>query len=422
MASEATIAKEVDGILLAWRVRATRVVMMIASVIMLVPLLAILAGRVLELPWSIRAFCLFLYLPLLGATFLPCCRQACRVGVLCSALSAVGALQLAVGQLIGNGRIFLLLLPLFMLVLAGARAGWGAAALSTVLFTVVPLLTRTAFASDWPHVEGSGAPLLYWFFQEVFWLGALVPLMTLFTLFLTLQRRTMIAERLALRHLEQETADRRRLEAEVVRIGEMERQRFGAELHDGLCQYVAAALLNSTALKLRLDDAGSAEAAAAGKIQRVLEEAMEMARDLACGLNPVGVTREDLSPALERMCREVQTRQGIDCRFSGPSDLTLRDPEAILHLYRIASEAVTNAVKHTACRSIKVTLTYEADELILRVRDDGGTDQGEKAPGTGLGLRIMSYRASLIGGTFMTSELPDGWEVVCRVPNPKEPV
>lgn len=418
MMFEISIAREVDGGIRAWQARVLHVLLVFSSAIMLLPLLAVLAGRGIELPWQLRAVCVLLYLAPLLATLRPRWNLQGRAWLLLAPIGAIGTIQLAVGQLAGSGRISLLLVPLLALLLVGPRAGWAAVALVAALFGLVPPLLRTGWwTGDWTAIAGGGAPPAYWGLQWGLWLIALLTLMILFTRFQILQRRSMIAERLARRQLETVTAARQRLEEAIGRIGEEERRRLGAELHDGLCQHLTAARLNCSVMEHQRRTEGAPEDAALTQLRTTLEESIGMAYEVAKGLSPMDMDPDALIPALERLCQEVRARHGVDCRLQADRDLAIRNPEHALHLYRIAREAVTNAVKHARCGHVAITLEHAAGELVLQVADDGPQALPGVAPTAGLGLGIMAYRAKLIGGTLHVAGGPNGgMQVVCRIP------
>ena len=418
MKFDPSIAREVDAGILAWRARILNVLLLVYSLIALVPLGAVLAGRGLELPVSLRIVCVTLYLVLLLATLRPRWPVLARAGILLAVNAAIGSTQLAVGQLAGHGRISLMLLPLLALLLVGPRTGWAALALGATLFALVPVWLRLeAGTAWWTAAPAVRVPLAYWGFQWILWMIAMLVLMILFTRFQILQRRSMIAERLARRQLEAESADRQRLEAALVRIGEEERRRLGAELHDGLCQHLTAALLNCSALEQRRQAAGAADAAELTPLRMALKDAIGMAYDVAEGLCPMEVEPDALLPALARLCRETRERHGLDCQLQADRELTVRNPELALHLYRIAREAVANSVKHARCSRITVALERAAGEWTLRVADDGPETVPGAVPATGLGLGILKHRARLIGGTLHVAGGPEGgMQVVCRVP------
>ena len=418
MKFDPSIAREVDAGILAWRARVLNLLLLFYAVIVLVPLAAILAGRGLELPVSLRIVCVALYLILLLATLRPRWPMLARAGILLAVNAAIGSIQLAVAQLAGHGRIALMLLPLLALLLVGPRTGWAALALGATLFALVPLWLRLgAGTAWWTAVPAVSATPAYWGLQWFLWMIAMLVLMILFTRFQILQRRSMIAERLARRQLEAESADRQRLEAAVVRIGEEERRRLGAELHDGLCQHLTAALLNCSALEQRRKTAGADDAAELAQLRVALKDAIGMAYDVAEGLCPMEIEPDALLPALARLCRETRERHGLDCRLQADPDLTVRNPELALHLYRIAREAVANAVKHARCSRITVALELAAGELTLRVVDDGPETVPGAVPAAGLGLGILKHRARQIGGSLHVAGGPEGgMQVVCRVP------
>lgn len=416
--SELSIALEVDQVLAAWRGRVLQILLVFSSAAMLLPLGAVLAGYGLRLPALLRGATLVLYLALLLATLRPRWRLAVRAWLLLGAIAATGAIELSVGQLAGSGRISLLLLPLLALLLVGPRAGWAAAGLSAILFALVPALLHSGWLEGCRiALAGTAAPPAYWALQWFLWLSILLTLMILFTHFQSLQRRTMIDERKGRRQREAETADRRRLEEAIGRIGEEERRRLGAELHDGLCQHLTAARLNCSALEAAYGAAEAGGPSALAQLRQTLEEALGMAYDVANGLCPVDMEPDALLPALERLCREVRERHGIACRLQADRNLAIHNPEHALHLYRIAREAVANAVKHARCHNVAIALEQGDGELVLRIGDDGQGAGTGAAPKAGLGLSIMAYRAKLIGGALQIGEsATGGMQVACRVP------
>jgi signal transduction histidine kinase len=412
------VASEVDAILAAWRERVLRILLAVYLTITLVPLAAVLAGRGVLLPWPLRAACVLLYLVMLLATLRTRLDLRTRVGILLAVCAELGTIQLAVGQLAGHGRISLLIVPLLALLLAGPRAGWVAAGLSALLFAIVPQLLHHGWLADLGEsVAGITSPPAYWAVQWLLWMLAVLILMILFTRFQVLQRRTMIAERMALRQLEVETADRQRLEDELSRRGDDERRRLGAELHDGLCQHLTAALLNCLTLENQRRVAGADDTAAVAKIRVALQDAIGLAHDVAQGLCPVAMDPDGLLPALERLCREVRDQHGIACDLQADRELAIQNPEHALHLYRIAREAVSNSVKHARCSRVAITLEQAAGNFTLEIADDGQAAVPGAIPVAGLGLSIMKYRAKLIGGVLrVAADGNGGIRVTCRLP------
>ncbi|MCX6873645.1 MAG: ATP-binding protein [Verrucomicrobia bacterium] len=420
-ATLAAVASEVDAILATWRERVLRVLLAVYSTIMLVPLSALVAGRVVVVPWPLRAVCVLLYLVMLLATLRTRLELRTRLSIFLAVCAGVGAIQLAVGQLAGHGRISLLIVPLLALLLAGPQAGWLAAGLCALLFAIVPLLLHYGLLADLGEsVAGVSSPPTYWALQWLLWLISGLILMILFTRFQTLQRRTMIAERMALRQLEVETADRQRLEEELSRLGDDERRRLGAELHDGLCQHLTAALLNCLTLENQRRVAGADDTPAVTKIRVALQDAIGLAYDVAQGLCPVAMDPDGLLPALEGLCREARDHHGIACDLRANHELAIQNPEHALHLYRIAREAVTNSIKHARCSRVAITLEQHAGAITLQIADDGQAAVPGAVPVAGLGLSIMTYRAKLIGGTlWLAADANGGMRVTCRLPGPE---
>jgi len=418
---ESDIATEVDGLLNVWRARALNILLIVLSVRIVLPLLACLAGFGIVTPWPFR----FAYAALCGVlvldTLLFRADFRWRTVAMLVDVVAIGVLQLWMGQLAGDGRATLLLPPFLSLILIGPRAGWVLLAVCAALFAGVLQLTGTEGVMGSASLAEPGGSFRYWGLMWLVWVEQAVLLMLLLSLFVQRIRRTMISERQALRQLEKACAERQRLAREVDRLGAMERRRLGAELHDGLCQHLAAIHLNCAAMEMRARDTGKIETNEFERIHGLVEEAIDMAYDVSRDLCPVDLDPDALVPALEQMCRKVQERHGLVCTLTADPELTVGDPECALNLYRIAGEAVTNAVKHAKCTHVTVELKHAFGLFALCVTDNGcGRVAGAVSKG-GLGLDIMAYRAELIGGNLEVGNVSGGgYRVLCRVPSRKE--
>jgi len=411
------VADEVDGRLNEWRSKTARVVLWIGGIASLPALLVVFSGRAFHLPWFLQLLCGLVLLVVVTATLKPKLKRSWRVGVILSTLALFGIIQLAVTGLTGGGRLSLLALPLVAVILSGPRSGWLMTAASLSLYAIVAGATQTGVLAEWQVAEMTDTSVV-WFLQGLRLASEEIFLMALLTLFQSLQRRTMIAERIALKKLEAESANRRRLEAEVARVSEAERRNLGSELHDGLCQTLTAALLNCTALENRQAASGSPEAMEVARIREALEESIDTAYDVARGLCPVDLESEGLASALESLCHAVRERRSITCDLHVDNHVAVCDPDCALQLYRIAGEAIANAIKHAACTRVAVRVARHPDELVLSVADNGKGISGES--GEGLGRQIMAYRAGLIGGSLAISGAPgQGTTVTCRVPDPE---
>ncbi|MDE3069059.1 MAG: PAS domain S-box protein, partial [Verrucomicrobiota bacterium] len=225
--------------------------------------------------------------------------------------------------------------------------------------------------------------------------------------------------------------ERKRLEREILETGERERRRIGRDLHDGLCQQLAGIELMSQALEQKLARRDKAAAARAGEIAKNVREAIRHTRLLARGLSPVTLETEGLASALQELAAGAEKMFHITCRFAGGPTARTGDPAVASHLYRIAQEAVSNAIKHGRARRIFISLQNGRDRLALRVTDDGtGFPDPPALRGAaghnGMGLRIMQARAGLIGGTLTIDRAPGGGvRVICsapsRAPSPPAP-
>ncbi len=415
---DAAIARDVDAEIRAWRERVLQFLLSFASVVLAIPLLLVLSEKGLTLPWPLRTLFVLIYVLLLASTLWRRGPFAFRVGMLLGLIGLMGALRLMVGRLEGSGRITLLLLPFMALLLAGPRVGWASVALAAALFALVPASFHFGWLSNanvtWAH---SDWPLPYWGLQGLFWLIVLLTLMILFTRFHALLHSKMKAEYLARRQLEAETADRQRLEAAIVRIDEEERQRLGAELHDGVCQQLTAALLNCSALESRWKANGQPHDESLSLVRTTIEDSIGMVHDVAKGLCPLDIKPDALLPALERLCGETQERHGIVCQLRADQSLVIQNPDQAMHLYRIAREAVTNAIKHAGCSRIEIALERTEDELLLCISDNGPNTKPDSIPTAGLGLNILKHRARLIGANLEVKGGPrGGMRAICRLP------
>ncbi|MCA1963248.1 MAG: sensor histidine kinase [Prosthecobacter sp.] len=192
--------------------------------------------------------------------------------------------------------------------------------------------------------------------------------------------------------------ERQQLEADIVSVSEHEQQRIGQDLHDGLCQQLAAIGCAARVLADDLRAENSARAEDAAAIEESLRQAVMEARDLARGIFPVHVDRVGLSAALSDLASTLSRLTGLDIRVEEMDEVHIDSPEAAMHLYRIAQEAVSNAARHANPTHILVKISQNAQALTLTIEDDGcGLGSKNKRSQEGMGLRTMRYRASIIG-------------------------
>lgn len=212
-------------------------------------------------------------------------------------------------------------------------------------------------------------------------------------------------------------SEQRRLEQEVLRISEHERQRIGQDLHDGLGQMLTGIGLITKNLSQQLRNQENDLAEEADEINSLIKEADEHARTLARGLVPVEFDEKGLEAALERLKQNAEKLFDIQFSLEVLGDLDFDDATQAIHLYRIAQEGVSNAVKHGAATKVSVHLASTEKHIRLRVADNGtGFSKNWDSEG-GLGVRIMQFRARLIGGNLEISDVPDkGAIITCTIP------
>jgi PAS domain S-box-containing protein len=210
--------------------------------------------------------------------------------------------------------------------------------------------------------------------------------------------------------------ERKRLESQAVAAAEQERGRIARDLHDGLGQQLGGALFLSSLLQRDLKERDAAEASRAAEIHQLIEQALADARTISRGLYPVPPEPDGLMTALQNLADRVTRDCGIECRFDAEAAVLLDDAATASHLYRLAQEAVHNAVKYSGSPRIDIRLDARAHQLELTVRDYGkGLPAGGKA--AGLGLQTMRHRAQQVGGRLTVENAPDGGvEVRCVAP------
>ena len=216
--------------------------------------------------------------------------------------------------------------------------------------------------------------------------------------------------------LNAEMQERMRLEEEILSISEREQQRIGHDLHDSLCQHLTGVALAGEVLSEQLAAKSLPEAKAVNHIVEMVEGAIDLTRTLARGLHPFDLMGEGFTDALRQLAATMTEGLKTVCIFECDRPVEIREPGVATHLYRIAQEAVTNAVKHSNAKAIVVRLEGGADGLTLTVSDDG-VGVPPKMP-SGMGLRTMAYRASVIGATFnVERQLSCGTRVTCKLPD-----
>jgi PAS domain S-box-containing protein len=211
---------------------------------------------------------------------------------------------------------------------------------------------------------------------------------------------------------------RRELEQEILEISNREQRRLGSDLHDGLGQELTGLSLLLKSLEVQIAREQPRYLPQLSKITELLAHTIQSTRSLARGLAPVNLERGGLPEALRHLATRCTDMYGLPCRFA---DRTLRLPEldegSATHLYRIAQEATTNAARYAHAKQIDIELRTTPRKLHLSVTDDGiGLSAGLAQGKPGLGLKIMEYRAHMMGGTVAFEEPGSGTRVSLACP------
>lgn len=210
---------------------------------------------------------------------------------------------------------------------------------------------------------------------------------------------------------------RQRLEREVIAISEKERQRIAQDLHDLLASQLSGTAMMIEGTIQRFDDAGHVERDRLEEIAEFVKDARDQTRDLSHSLLSLKVHGGDLVDVLHRLVEKSERMSDVSCTLDVPTPVPEVDADVGGHLYRIAAEAVQNALKHAEADRVDVCLVLTDDRLTLRVEDDGVGLPDAHPSSDRLGLNIMAYRADLINGTLDLTALPDGGTCVrCTLP------
>ncbi len=209
-------------------------------------------------------------------------------------------------------------------------------------------------------------------------------------------------------------SERRRLEAEILKISEWERARIGQDLHDSIGQQLTGLAFLSEAVGDELNAEGSPHRVEIEKICGYLKASHGQLRQIVQGLLPLNLA-DGLASGLGRLAENAEATLGIDCYFNDELELASLSPSISTHLYHIAQEAVANAVRHGCARQVDITLRPNGERGELVIKDDGSGSSPDEDNNHGSGLRIMRYRADLIGGSLaiIRNKGPRGLTVRC---------
>jgi len=220
-----------------------------------------------------------------------------------------------------------------------------------------------------------------------------------------------------------DVTERRRLEQEILDITKRERIRIGHDLHDGVCQQQSGIVFLAEVLADKLDEQHRPEVTEARRITDLLNKVNKQTRNVARGLFPVRLEENGLVSALHELAENTGGFFGIQCVFTCKVPVEINDDNVANHLYYIAQEAMINSIKHGSAKKIEVQLRKEGpDGCVLTVVDDGAGLPPASSRASGMGLRIMNYRARMIGAELDLRSRPGGGtEVICRLASVNHP-
>jgi signal transduction histidine kinase len=207
-------------------------------------------------------------------------------------------------------------------------------------------------------------------------------------------------------------AEKNLAERQILEISSREQRRIGQDLHDILGQNLTGISFLAKSLETKLKTQSHADADTAAKIAEMTRHAISQARSLSRGLVPVDISAEGLMDALKTFTMNTSNFFDVACGFLCPNQVLIENNTIATHLYHIAREAVSNAIKHGKAKKIAILLDYSDNTIVLRITDNGTGISMKSKKKTGIGISIMNYRARMIGGELAIEPNPKGGTIV----------
>lgn len=232
-----------------------------------------------------------------------------------------------------------------------------------------------------------------------------------------------LEERVRLRteELAREIRERMRLQRELLESSDREQRRLGRELHDGLCQHLTGTAMAGHLLERKLAAQLPAQKDEAGRLVHLIEEAIDLTRDLSYQLDPVDLKLGKLTDHLDDLAAGISERFHVSCRRIGEAARQPEDSAALTHLYRLAHAAALRAIKTSRAAQVRIQLDSSDQEVVLTVTDDGmvaADRMGNDLKAADSEYQALAYRAELIGAKLTIERLsPQGTRVTCRLPS-----
>lgn len=332
----------------------------------------------------------------LSTLFMGRCRPWAAVLLAVVMILVIGSIDLQVEAQLSS--TFFYLLPVLLVSRhAGLWASIACALIATIMSLVANLATNPQAGASW--IPYSDATLRFGVLMVVVRL-----VRSLRNLNDSLDQR--VRDRTA--RLQAEVKERLKLENRIIEARESEQARIGQDLHDGLCQHLVATAFSAGMLQRRLESDGSPGAREAAEVVTMIDESITQARDLAKGLYPVPLEEEGLETALRALAANTTRRTAVRCSVKTEGPPSQLSKETSIHLYRIAQEALNNAVRHANASAVEIGFKRAGKAFELWVEDDGRGIDGAARGGGGMGLHIMEYRARVVGAVVAISEGKSG--------------
>jgi signal transduction histidine kinase len=206
--------------------------------------------------------------------------------------------------------------------------------------------------------------------------------------------------------LQREIAQRKQAEREFFRLLQTQREQIAYDLHDDLAQVLTAISMKTKLLESELRESFSPQAERTAAIVKLMNAAVGQTRTIAHGLCPIDAESAELVSAIRRLADETSKSFGVKCHSTSSHSALAYNRDAAVHIYRIAQQAIDNAIRHGKASCIEIKLTHTDQQFQMTVHDDGiGFTAGEAKP-QGLGLRTMAFRADVFNGTFQITSAP----------------
>ena len=216
------------------------------------------------------------------------------------------------------------------------------------------------------------------------------------TIIYPVRNRMGLVEKMAI--FSHDITETRRLQKEIMEISEIERQRIGQDLHDSLGQKLTGIAFLAEALRQTMKEKSYPELADMEEIITNITESIDHARKIAGGLWALRFESYDAEQALRELADDTETLFGITCSLRSDLGESIGNAAVVTNLYYITRESINNAIKHGGADTILLRLSDDADRIFLEIRDNGRGAPPEFMNKRGIGMRIMRYRASIIGG------------------------